>query len=185
MYDKVNCKWKKNIHSLAEGAFFRRCYPASIPHCINNLPNSSTVSTMKSAPAASSSPSCYFRVIVGSELDGRRDAKEEVVAEALRQLEEARLEKKEEFGELRLSRSGSSIPKARRAYCTDVVIPSFGSVKVPSKSNNKYLYFISFLHSLLCRPDSSGLKSASAWRSPLPAHSSPPADPCGEGIGAD
>lgn len=36
----------------------------------------------------------YFRVIVGSELDGRRDAKEEVVAEALRQLEEARLEKK-------------------------------------------------------------------------------------------
>lgn len=31
----------------------------------------------------------YFRVIVGSELDGRRDAKEEVVAEALRQLKEA------------------------------------------------------------------------------------------------
>lgn len=43
----------------------------------------------------------YFRVVVGSELDGRRDAKEEVVAEALRQLEEAGWGKKEGLAETR------------------------------------------------------------------------------------
>lgn len=41
----------------------------------------------------------YFRVIVGSELDGRRDTKEEVVAEALRQLEKEGLGRNEGSGE--------------------------------------------------------------------------------------
>lgn len=58
----------------------------------------------------------YFRVIVGSELDGRRDAKEEVVAEALRQLEEARLEKKEEFGELRCGEEDAAVMIGDRKF---------------------------------------------------------------------
>ena len=55
-------------------------------------------------------------MIVGSELDGRRDAKEEVVAEALRQLEEARLEKKEEFGELRCGEEDAAVMIGDRKF---------------------------------------------------------------------
>jgi len=58
----------------------------------------------------------YFRVIVGSELDGRRDAKEEVVAEALRQLEEAGWGKKEESGETCCGEEGAAVMIGDRKF---------------------------------------------------------------------
>ena len=49
-----------------------------------------------------------------------------------------------------LSRSGSSIPYARSACWTDFVMPSFGSVRVPSRSNSMMWFMYGLLYSLQC-----------------------------------